>query len=67
MYLSNKNNNNIILIKRKFYIVDNLIIKVFVNIDILKPEGIVFDIIRNIIIITSRKNLEILITFNNQR
>ena len=65
IYFSNKNNNNIILIKREFYIVDNLIIKIFINIDILKPEDIVFDIIKNIIIVISCKTLEILIIFNN--
>ena len=67
IYLSSKNNNNIILIKREFHIVDNLIIKVFINIDILKPEDIVFDIIRDTIIIISYKNFEVLMTFNNQR
>ena len=65
IYLLNKNKNNIILIKREFYIVYNLIIKVFINIDILKLEDIVFDIIRDNIIITSYKDLEVLITFNN--
>ena len=46
IYLSSKNGNNIILIKREFYIIDNLIIKIFVDIDVLKPEGIVLNIIR---------------------
>ena len=63
--LSKKNNNNIILVKREFYIVDNLIIKIFINIDILKPEDIVFNIIKDIIIVILYKNIEILITFNN--
>ena len=64
IYLLNKNSINIILIKREFYIVDNLIIKIFIDIDILKFEKIVFDITRNVIIITSYKNVEILIIFN---
>ena len=45
IYLSAKNNINIILIKEKFYIIDNLIIKVFININVLKPEGIILNII----------------------
>ena len=65
IYLSDKNNNNITLIKKEFYIVNNFIIKIFISIDILKPEGIVLDIIKDIIIIISYKNLEILIIFNN--
>ena len=67
MYLLGKNGIGIALIKREFYIVDNLIIKTFIGIDILKPEEIVFDIIWDVMIITSYKNLEILIIFNNQR
>ena len=67
MYLLGKNGINIILIKRKFYIVDNLIVKAFIGIDILKPEEIVLDIVRDVIIITSYKNLEIPIIFSNQR
>ena len=55
----------IILIKREFYIVDNLTIKVFININILKPEKIILNVIRNIIIFILYKNLEILIIFNN--
>ena len=49
---------------KKNYIVDNLIIKIFIDIDILKPEEIVFNIIRDVISITSYKNFEILIIFN---
>ena len=45
MYLLGKNGINIILIKREFYIVDNLTTKTLIDIDILKPEGIVLDII----------------------
>ena len=67
IYLPNRNNINIILIKREFYIIDNLIAKVFIGTDILKPEEIIFDIARDVIIITSCKNLEILIISNNQR
>ena len=45
IYFLGKNNINIILIKKEFYIVDNLIIKIFIDIDILKPEGIILNII----------------------
>ena len=64
IYFLNKNNKNIILIKREFYIVDNLIIIIFIHIDILHFEDIVFDIIKDIIIVSSYKKFEILIIFN---
>ena len=67
IYLLGKTSNDVILIKREFYIVDNLIIKVFIDIDILKLEGIVFDVIKDIIIIILYKNLKISIIFNSQR
>ena len=48
MYLSNKN-DVITLIKRELYIVDNLIIKIFIEINIIKFENIIFDLKYNII------------------
>ena len=45
MYILGKNSTDIILIKREFYIVDNLIAKALIDIDILKLEEIIFDII----------------------
>ena len=42
MYLLDKNNTTII--KRKLYIVDNLIIKVLIDINIIKLERIVIDL-----------------------
>ena len=48
IYLSNKN-DVIALIKRKLYIVDNLIIKTFIEIDIIKFKNIVFNLEYNII------------------
>ena len=48
IYLSNKN-DVIALIKRKLYIVDNLIIKTFIEIDIIKFKNIVFNLEHNII------------------
>ena len=48
MYLSNKN-DVITLIKRELYIVDNLIIKIFIEINIIKFENIIFDLKYNLI------------------
>ena len=42
MYLLDKNNTTII--ERELYIVDNLIIKVLIDIDIIKLERIVVDL-----------------------
>ena len=42
IYLFNK--NNIIKIKIKFYIVDDLAIKALVDINIIKSKNIIFDI-----------------------
>ena len=42
IYLLDKNNT--IIIERKLYIVDNLIVKVLIDIDIIKLERIVIDL-----------------------
>ena len=42
MYLLNKNNTTII--ERELYIIDNLIIKVLIDIDIIKLKRIVIDL-----------------------
>lgn len=55
IYLFNK--NNIIKIKRKFYIVDDFIIKALIDINIIKSKDIIFDIKKNIIIIKLYKNI----------
>ena len=57
MYLSNK--NNIIKIKREFYIVDDLAVKALIDIDIIKPKDIIIDIKKNVIIIGLCKNIQI--------
>ena len=67
IYLLDKNNYNIALIKREFYIVDNLTAKTLIDINIIKLEGIVLNVVRNIITITLYKNLEVLITSANHR
>ena len=65
IYLLEKNKNNITLIKREFYVINNLTIKVLININIIKLEEIVIDIVRNLIIIDLYKNLKIsIISFN---
>ena len=43
IYLFNKN-NNFILIKREFYIIDNLTIKALINIDIIKSKDIILNL-----------------------
>lgn len=57
------NKNNIILIKRKFYIINNLTIKIFVNINIIKSENIIFDMRKSIMTIDFYRDIEIFITF----
>ena len=65
MYLSNK--NDIIKIKKEFYIVDNLVIKALININIMKSESIILDIKKDVIIIDSYKNIQISFIFINHR
>ena len=48
IYLSNKN-DVIILIKRELYIVDNLTIKTFIKINIIKFKNIILNLEYNII------------------
>ena len=65
IYLSNK--NGIIKIEKEFYIVDDLAIKALVDIDIIKPKNIIFDIEKNVIIIDFCKNIQISFIFINYR
>ena len=58
MYLFNK--NYIIKIKRDFYIVDDFVIKAFVEINIMKSKNIILDIEKNVIIIDLYKNIQFL-------
>ena len=48
MYLSNKN-DIIVLIERELHIIDDLIVKTFIEIDIMKLKSIVLDLKHNII------------------
>ena len=65
MYLFDK--NDIIRVKKEFYIVDNLAIKALIDIDIMKSKGIILDIKKNVIIIDLYKNIQILFIFINHR
>ena len=56
IYLSDK--NNIIKVKREFHIIDDFVIKAFVNINIIKSESIILDIKKNVIIIDLYKNIQ---------
>ena len=55
IYLFDK--NDIIKVKKEFYIVDDLAIKAFIDIDIIKPENMIFDIKKDVIIIDLYKNI----------
>lgn len=50
IYIFN-NNNKVILIRREIHIIDDLSIKIFININIIKSETIIFDIDKNLVII----------------
>ena len=65
MYLSNK--NDIAKIKREFHIVDDLIIKALIDINIIKSKNIILDIGKNVIIIDLCKNIQIFFIFVNYR
>ena len=58
IYLSNKN-GVIALIKRELYIVDDLIIKAFIEIDIIKLKDIVLNLKHDIIRIDAYQNHEV--------
>jgi len=46
-------NNSTTFIKRELYIVNNLLVKALIRVNILKPKGIIIDLDRNLIIIRS--------------
>ena len=50
MYIFNKS-DNVVLIRREIHIIDNFLIKTFIDIDIIKSKIIVFDINKDLIII----------------
>ena len=65
MYLSDK--NDIVKIKKEFYIVDNFAVKALIDIDIIKSKDIIFDIKKNVMIISLCKNIQIFFIFINHR
>ena len=65
IYLSDK--NGIVRVKREFYIVDNLVVKALIDINIMKSEDMIFDIKKNVIIIDLCKNIQIFFIFINYR
>ena len=65
MYLFDK--NGIIKVKREFHIVDDLVVKALIDINIMKSKGMILDIEKNVIIIDLCKNIQILFIFINHR
>ena len=55
MYLFNK--NDIVKVKKEFHIVDDLIIKTLIDINIMKSKDMIFDIEKNVMIIDSCKDI----------
>ena len=55
MYLFDK--NDIIKIKKKFHIVDDLAVKALIDIDIIKSKDIILDIGKDVIIIDLYKDI----------
>ena len=51
--------NSTTIIERKLYIVDDLLAKALIGIDIIKPEGIVVDLGNDIIRISAYNNMEV--------
>ena len=56
IYISS-NINRVVLIHRKIYIVEDFFVKVFIDINIIKSEVIIFDINKDLIIIESCSSL----------
>ena len=67
IYLFDKNGNNIIRIKKEFYIVDDLAVKALIDINIIKSENMILDIKKNVIIIDLCKNIQFFFIFVNHR
>ena len=67
MYIPGKDGYGTALIHREFYVVDNLAAKALVGIDIIKPEGIILDVARNLMTISSCRNIQVPITSVSNR
>ena len=60
IYIFNENeNNNVALIRREIHIVDDLFVKAFIDINIIKFKTIVLNINKNLIIIKSYNSFQI--------
>ena len=59
--------NDIIRIKKEFHNIDNLVIKAFVDINIIKSKSIILDIEKNVIIIDLYKDIQFIFIFFNHR
>ena len=53
IYISSCNDEKIVLIRREIHIVDDLSVKALIEIDIMKSEVIILDIVKNMTIIES--------------
>ena len=65
MYFFDK--NGIVRVEKEFYIVDNLVIKAFIDINIIKSKDMILDIKKDVIIIELYKNIQIFFIFVNHR
>ena len=61
IYIPNKD-NKVTLIRYKIYIIDDLLVKILININIIKLEGIILDTSRDLTIINSYNSLQISIS-----
>ena len=52
------------VIKRELYIINNLSIKALIGIDIIKPEGIIIDLNKDIIKVGTYEDIEVSIVIN---
>ena len=59
IYVPNTDRSKVALIRREIYIVDNLLAKALINIDIIKPEGIILDTNKDLVTINSCDSLQV--------
>ena len=59
IYVPSKNNSKVTLIRREIYIIDNLSTKALIRINIIKPEGIILNTNKDLIIISSYNLLKV--------
>lgn len=59
MYVPNADGSKVALIRREIHIVDDLSAKALIGIDIMKPEGIILDINKDLVTIGSCESLQV--------